>query len=97
MGAILNAKFNWLGVVAYGQSPCSAGKKFLKWCPDRLVMPTIDIGDIDIYHAINFCGVSSKGHIGRQGTTFKLSVADAVDFWKPWEQLCCFSCERYSK
>lgn len=97
MDAILNAKFNWLEVVAYGQSPCSAGKKILKRCPDRLVMPTIDIGDIDIYHAITFCGVSAKGHISRQGTTFRWTVTDAVDFWKLREQLCCSSCERYSK
>lgn len=94
MGAIVNAKFSWSRWLPAGRVLVQQG---IKKCPNILVMPTIDIGDIDICHAITFYGVSSKGRISRQWTTYKWSVADGVDFCKPWEQLCSSSCERYSK
>ena len=67
----MNAKFNWLGVIVWGRVLVQQEKNKTKNCPDRLVMPTTDLGEIDICHTITFYGVSSKGRIGRQGATFR--------------------------
>lgn len=71
MGAVVNAKFNWLVGVACRQSLGPAEKKK---SPNRLVMPNIDNGERDdgAYAAqLPSKQLPPKDTSGRQGTTFR--------------------------